>query len=362
MQPNVPQQSPSTELQRGWFLSGKVVTEDGTPPPESVTIERVCGAQRFPEAYTDSKGHFSFEVGHNQTMLGDASLSSAEAGQFGDRSTGGQFSRMGGNANEITSRRMMGCELHAVLTGYRSDMVNLSGRRLMDNPDVGTIILHRLGNVQGNTISATSLAAPKDARKAYDKGVEAINKQKWADAQKSFEKAVAAYPKYAGAWFQLGIAQMRLNNPEGAQAALAKAIEADPKYLKPYLPMASLALEQRRYQDAAGLSHTLVQLDPVDFPQAFLVNAIANASLQKFDLAEQSAREVLKLDTEHRMPYAEYVLGVSLANRQEYGPAVEMLKDYLQRVPGAANAETIRKQITQLEQQASAAPAPSTQK
>ena len=28
------------------FLSGKVVMEDGTPPPDAVIIERVCGGER----------------------------------------------------------------------------------------------------------------------------------------------------------------------------------------------------------------------------------------------------------------------------------------------------------------------------
>src|SRR5512144_1293969 len=51
------------EMNRPIFLSGKVRLDDGTPPPDTVVIERVCGGQGRPEAYTDSKGHFSFELG-----------------------------------------------------------------------------------------------------------------------------------------------------------------------------------------------------------------------------------------------------------------------------------------------------------
>ena len=60
------------------FLSGKVVMEDGTPPPDAVTIERVCGGSVRPEGYTDSKGRFSFQLGQNQGMMADASMSSAD--------------------------------------------------------------------------------------------------------------------------------------------------------------------------------------------------------------------------------------------------------------------------------------------
>src|SRR5512140_3249227 len=48
----------SQDLTRPIFLSGKVVLEDGTPPPDSVMIQRVCGSVVRPEGYTDSKGRF----------------------------------------------------------------------------------------------------------------------------------------------------------------------------------------------------------------------------------------------------------------------------------------------------------------
>lgn len=348
---------PTMELQRGWFLSGKVMLDDGTPPPEPVTIERVCGASRVPEAYTDSKGRFSFEVGRAQNVMRDASISTNDTDPFS--ATSGQ-DPMGGSTGQtgssrFASQRLMGCDLVAVLTGFRSESVNLSSRRVMDNPDVGTIVLHRLGNVQGNTISATSLEAPKDAKKAYEKGLDSIKKQKWAEAQQNLEKAVGIYPKYAAAWYELGVAQVRQNNIAAAETSFNKSIEADPKFLKPYLPMTGIAVQQRKWEQVADYSDKLLKLDPVDFPQAFLYNAIANAALKKYDTSEQSAREALKLDTRHQFPYAEYVLGVSLANRHDYAGALQMMKSYLERVPSAPNAEVIKNQILQLEKETQAA-------
>jgi len=98
----------------------------------------------------------------------------------------------------------MGCEIRASLAGFRSDSVNLAGRRMLDNPEVGTIVLHRLANVEGTTISATTLQAPKDARKAYEKALDASRKGKIEDAQKNLEKAVNIYPQFAAAWSELG--------------------------------------------------------------------------------------------------------------------------------------------------------------
>ena len=79
---NPPQQNRTDfpEMNRPIFFSGKSTVDDGTPPPETVVIERVCGGNARPEGYTDSKGHFSFELGRNQGIFSDASVSGAGSG------------------------------------------------------------------------------------------------------------------------------------------------------------------------------------------------------------------------------------------------------------------------------------------
>src|SRR5947209_6477475 len=153
------------EMQRPIFLSGRVMLDSGGPPPDSVTIERVCNGNPRAEAYTDSKGHFSFQLGQNLGMMQDASMSSSAGNGFpgmGGTSSNSRNQGFGQNGG-FSERDLMGCDIRASLAGYRSDVVSLSGRRMFDNPDVGTIILHRLGNVEGTTISAISLRAPKDS-------------------------------------------------------------------------------------------------------------------------------------------------------------------------------------------------------
>src|SRR5437762_5990298 len=200
------------DQQRPIFISGKVMLDDGTPPGDSVVIERVCNGNPRAEAYTDSKGRFSFQLGQNQGVMQDASMGSSGRGGFGGYGNqdngplGSSQSRggFGGSGSGISERDLMGCEIRAALPGFRSESVNLSGRRAFDNPDVGTIILHRLANVEGVTISAVAMQAPKDAKKAFDKGRDFLKKKKAAEAEKELEKAVQIYPKYSNAWFELG--------------------------------------------------------------------------------------------------------------------------------------------------------------
>ncbi|MCS7026768.1 MAG: tetratricopeptide repeat protein [Bryobacteraceae bacterium] len=354
MDPRQDQQNRFPDMQRPIFLSGKVVMEDGTPPPEPVTIERVCNGIHRPEAYTNSKGHFSFQLGQNQGIFNDASVSSAA--DFGDFTRNSPTNPgFGGLNRQITERELMGCELRASLPGYRSEVVNLSGRRFMDNPDVGTIILRRLGNVEGITFSITSAAAPKDAKKAFEKGRELARKQKFAEAQKEFEKAVQIYPKFANAWQDLGAVHEAQNRPEEARKAYLQALEADPKLVKPYLQMAWIAARENKWQECLEASDRALKLNPFDFPGAYFVNAVANLNLQKFDAAERSAREGLKMDKANRIPKMRHILGIALAQKQDFEGAKEHLKNYMAMLPAdSPDIPTVKSQLAQIEKFASA--------
>jgi tetratricopeptide (TPR) repeat protein len=246
-------------------------------------------------------------------------------------------------------RDMMNCDLRANLPGYRSEVVNLAGHRMFDNPDVGTILLHRMGNVEGNTISATSLAAPKDAKKAYDKGKEALKKKKPADAEKEFQKAVDAYPRYAAAWYELGLLQQNAKKNDDARKSYAAALAADPKYVQPYVQLSLLAAKDSNWQDLAEKSARLLKLDPVDFPHFYFLNSVANFNLKNFEAAEKSAVEAQKLDTKHVNPKIEQIMGLIMIEKHDYPGAAEQFRNYLQFAPSAPDAAQVRQQLAELD-------------
>ena len=340
------QQEQLSEMPRPIFLSGRVMMEDGTPPPDAVVIERVCNGIPRPEAYTDSRGRFSFQLGQNTSMLADASFGSVmDPLDIGGR----QSSPFGRSGRGVSERDLMGCELRASLPGYRSNIVSLAGRRVMDNPDVGTILLRRLGNVEGTTISMTSLQAPKDAKKAYEKGQEALRRKKWDEAQTQFEKAVQAYPNYAVAWFELGALYERRKSLEPARKAYGEALRADGRFVKPYLQLAGISMQERKWQEVADATGRVLKLNPFDFPTAYFYHSVASFNLRNLDAAEKSAREALKLDTQHRNPKLEHLLGVILANKADYTGAAEHMKNYIERAPDASDIDTVRKQLVEIE-------------
>jgi tetratricopeptide (TPR) repeat protein len=322
------------------MISGKVVLDDGTAPPPSILIERVCaGGRPHPEAYTDSKGRFTATLGQELGMMADASETPNRNELPGANPAGGG----------IREDQLAGCDLRATLAGYRSDTVSLAGKRYMDDADVGTIILHRMANVEGLTISATSAMAPKDAQKAYLRGMEAVKKSKPDDAQKDFEKAVGIYPKYAAAWFELGRIYEQRDHIDQALHAYDQSVAADSKYVNPYERIYILDAKAKKWPETAELSDKVLHLNPYDFPSAYYFNGLANLELQHLDVAEKSMREAIKLDVRHENPRATYLLGIILAQKHDFPAAAEYLQAYLKDVPAGNDSDTVRKQLADIQ-------------
>jgi tetratricopeptide (TPR) repeat protein len=335
---------PDPTLNMPIFITGKIVMADGSPVPYNVPIKRICANEQRTVAYTDSKGHFSIQSGQNQSILPDASDSSYEPLGRGSRNITGF---PGNNGNNVNS--MLGCELRADVAGFSSDSVHLDNRRALDDPDVGNIVLRRLANVAGTSVSATSFNAPNDAKKAYEKGVQLLHKNKPADAEKELTKAVGIYPKYANAWLELGRAKMKQQSVPPALEAFHKALEADGKLVEADVELGMSAVRDSNWADAAKYLDEAIRLDPVDFPQIWFADAVANFNLKNYDSAEKTLRSVLKMDTQHKTPQADQLLGLVLATKRDYSGAVEELQTYIRLAPQAPDLDRVKSQLVEIQ-------------
>lgn len=328
------------------FFSGEVTLQDGSKPPEPVRIQRLCKGVAHDETWTDSRGRFSFKVAAGGTDPNTADPS--QAGRTQD------LSRPIGNStyysNPLTTA-LRDCEVQAVLAGFWSERVSIALKNTLDDTRIGRIILHPVSGSGGQalSVSATTLAAPANASKAYEKGMSAMREQKWDAAQKDFSKAVEAYPKFAIAWFELGVLRQGRNDLAGAAQAWKEALSSDPKYVKPYEVLAALAERQQNWVESEKYSHDWIQLDAEDFPAAYLYNAIASAQLGKMEQAEASARKGLLLDKEKRIPRLSYVLGLILMQKREFSESAKCLRTYLELAPNAKDAAIVHEQLTKLE-------------
>jgi tetratricopeptide (TPR) repeat protein len=234
-----------------------------------------------------------------------------------------------------------GCRVTIRLAGYHTTDATFT--------EGSTVTLKRLGEREGAAVSLTSLKAPKDARRAYDRGLAAANRLKYEDAAKAFEAAVAAYPQYAQAWSDLGLAQAALKRPGEARASWESAVKCDPQYLKPYVHLARLAVAEGRNEGALDITSRGLEFNPVEFPAIYFYNAVANFNLRHYDAAEKSAIETIAHDHSREIPIAESLLGSILGIKGDLGPAIDHLRKYLELSPQATDADVIRKKIDELE-------------
>jgi tetratricopeptide (TPR) repeat protein len=300
-------------------ISGRVVLSDGADP-EGIAVQRVCSRTVTAAVYTDSSGRFSLP-------RGAGSSSNTDAG-----------------ANGNNSSVVGGCEVRASLAGYSADPPPLGG---FD----GVIVLHRIGAKLALTVSATTLLAPKEARKSYGKGLEAIRGNRPDEAQKDFAGAVKLYPRYAAAWLELGKVYEQRNHLSEARNAYSKSIGADAEYLYPYERLYHLDVQESKWQEAAAASAKVLRLDPYEFSEAYYFNAVSNLNLHDLDAAERSAREAVKLEGTQAEPRGNYVLGAILWHKGDLDSAAERMQAFLSSPSDGPERENARKMLAEIEKQ-----------
>jgi VWFA-related protein len=137
---------------------------------------------------------------------------------------------------------------------------------------------------------------------------------------------------------------------EGARKSFERGITVDAKNIHCYLPYAALESQHGHWPLVAELTERLIQLDPVDYPRAYLLCAAAHYNAKDFARAELNARQAQRLDTQAKIPEIERLLGLILVRKGEAAAGAAQLREYLRLVPGAADAERTRALLTQLGQ------------
>ena len=337
------------------FLRGKIATNDGTSPPNDALVERVCNNRVLQQVYATPGGDFSMQMGSRFDSFLDVS--------------GGPASQQGTARTALTEgiprRDLRNCDLRASAAGFRSDSLSLvdltpSGSAI----DVGAIVMQRVTKIKGMTLSAIPYKAPSNARKAYEKGLEAESKGRLAEARKDFEQALETYPKYTSAWFQLGAVLEKENQKDSARAAYTQATTIDTRFLPPYLALAEMAYEEGNWTEVLQFTGHIIDLDLLNHgeiggyvldldelkpAEAYFYNAVANYNLNKMEQAEKSAVKAEHLDLRPNFPQLHLLLAEIFARKKNYAVATSELRAYLELVPHAGDAEQVREQLAEWE-------------
>ena len=314
------------------FVSGKVMLEGGRSIAEPVAIERVCGGKIHREGYSDSKGQFSFQLGVNPGFQ-DASETDSRA------NPNSQIRPSGSNGRNPVN--LTGCEFRAVLAGYQSTAAALRTAGETWQFDIGTIFLKRMGDAKGTTVSVTSMAAPKDAMRAYEKAQKELD-AKPEEAEKALKKAVQIYPQFSAAWTMLGDIHRQRDDFNEARVDYAQAMAADPQFVNPAYGMAMIAMQEKKWDEAIQRTDQVTKMNAFAFPLAYFFNAAANYNAMKFDAAEDSAKKYKAMDTQHTHPEVCILLSHVFSRKEDYAGAAREIRDYLAVAPNSPESESLK--------------------
>lgn len=338
------------------YLMGRIAINDGSPIPHDLSVERICTEQVRQRVYASSNGDFSMQVGSKTDSFPDASSDLTSSERMNDKD-----SRRG-----IPQGELKQCDLQASAAGFRSKRVSLLNLASSSGSmDVGVIVVERTTKIKGMTLSAQPYKAPPNARKAYEKGLDAENKGKLAEAHKYFEQAVTRYPKYASAWFQLGMLFERENQKDSARDAYTHSTASDMQFLPPFLSLASLAFQEGDWPAVLQYTRHILDLDPFNYGEtnsyvldldelnpaaAYFYNAVANYNLNRLEEAEKSALKAERADLLTKFPQLHVLLAEIFTRKRDYPLAILELRSYLELVPHAKDADLIRQRLAKLQE------------
>jgi VWFA-related protein len=195
---------------------------------------------------------------------------------------------------------------------------------------------------------------PAAARKAFDEGTRALREKRSEDARHDFEKAVQLDPSHANAWFELGRLQVDAKDPKAARGSLEAATRADPKLFDAYIVLATLAQSARDWKGLTEVTERLLKLNAVDYPNAFILNAIGHYELGNKAEAEKCLRAAQEIDSEGRFPQGWQILGMILAERGDYAGAAGEWREFLKHAPPSPVTHDIEVSLADAEKRAAA--------
>jgi Flp pilus assembly protein TadD len=320
------------------YVSGGVSMSDGSPVPKEAMVHLYCGG--FPRAsdFVSPKGEFDLDLEGGSQGVTDATRASASASGLPER-------------NALGMVNLSGCVVRAELAGYDSTEIALGMHSTLDDPNIGDLVLTRQAGLTGDTVSVTSLEAPKKAAKAYEKALEESRKKdaKPEKAAELLDDAVKEYPKYAAAWNLLGDMRMKLGQNEQAMAAYENAVAADSRFILPYPGLIRLVAASGDMERTAALGKTALELNPnLDDVRFFMCAAQLRAGQN--ESAITTANEMIKRGADKRYPQAHQLLGAALANTRQFEAAAASFRKFLEADPNATAADRIRQQLAEWEQ------------
>ena len=236
--------------------------------------------------------------------------------------------------------------------------INLrDGDRTLQSVDIALMPRRREESGGPNGIvSASTLKAPDNARKEFERGSRLLNEKKdLARSIAAFHRAIELYPGYADAYFLMGTAQIQTSAASDAEVSLRKAIALNGHMTAPYYPLALLLFGQHRYAEEKELLLTAEQLDGTDWRWPF---ELARCHAQQGQWESAQRYGVVANERASAPAKVHLLLADIYANSDRPREAVAELELFAKLDPKSSYMERVREVLPILRQRAAASASP----
>jgi Tfp pilus assembly protein PilF len=193
---------------------------------------------------------------------------------------------------------------------------------------------------RGYTVSVHELRAPGKAKRAFEKGLERLQKRDFEGSLTHFKEATSAFPDYYEAYYQTGLADMELRRRDEAEEALQRAIDlSGGGYAEPLFALGAMLCDRQSYAEAERVLRRGIDVDGSSWKgHLFLGQTLFG--MNRLTEAEQSARQALLRSPETASGYI--LLANIYMKRNEYVMATKYLDIFLKLHPEGPTSEQAR--------------------
>jgi tetratricopeptide (TPR) repeat protein len=195
--------------------------------------------------------------------------------------------------------------------------------------------------------TVTDLAAPKQARREFERGLRELGVGKLEEARKHLEKAVGEDPCYARAQTALGVTLTRQQQWADAESASRKSIKCDGGLLQGYLQLAVLLKSRKKYPESAAVLEQGLRQFPHEWRLHCQVGDVETAVGEYAD-AEQAFLKVQALNPE--LPAAFHLRLADVYQKwKKYDKAQAEMEAYLRADPNGQFAQATRTALREMQ-------------
>jgi len=197
------------------------------------------------------------------------------------------------------------------------------------------------------TRSAIAPIIPEAARQEFNLGSKEMDKKHWEEAKDHFQKAIAAFSKYAEAFNNLGQVEIQLKDGKNAVEAFRSATQIDPTQQQANLYLGQFYYENTQYKEA----EPYLLRSAGDQPKsAQILTALANVELQngETDLALANARKVPSLANHKQFAISHLIVAQALTGKGKDDEIAKEYEEYLKEAPDSPLAPRVKDALAKL--------------